>query len=336
MDALTAHDAYVDKVLTQREGIFYKIDWSTIMFSNISLSLISEIFDLGLSSDFSSIFSSRYLVCPAGLGTSYCIRYNGILFQLPYYELVYGIEKSIEELTEYDLLNFNFDKIRMDISASGLDYLRNKGIDIENLFRSELANESLDNGFEYHFTRIDYAFDLINYKPEFLKRCYAMCSAYESGKGRVTCGAGLQGKDDGSVGGLKWSYKCGSENTLYLGSPGSEKLLRIYDKKLEYESKNKYASECPYKVNGELPESWIRIEFQHRNETLLLAENYSAESVFKYIFKRFAIKNGQGDHRYTKICDDWLNLYDWSKIPAILQNANFAELREAFSVRFQM
>lgn len=39
MDALTAHDAYVDKVLTQREGIFYKIDWSIIMFSNISLSL---------------------------------------------------------------------------------------------------------------------------------------------------------------------------------------------------------------------------------------------------------------------------------------------------------
>lgn len=247
-------------------------------------------------------------------GDQYRLNYNGLCIDINYAEVIYSLKLRDENVTNFDFFNFRFDKMRVDVSGKGLDFLRSKHVDIEDLARNKLTN----HGFNYHITRCDFAYDLINYKENFIRDVRALCKAYESARGRISVG-----NDDVISNQIsrKWRSVEGSEDIIYIGA--GEEMIRIYDKKLEQEEKKRFSSECPYTVDGELPRSWIRIELETKREhaqRLLDSPTYCTEFVLKYIYKHYAIRAGD---RNCKVSDVWIDLYDWREIAYIIQNANF-------------
>lgn len=137
----------------------------------------------------------------------------------------------------------------------------------------------------------------------------------------------------GRSGGMCYSVRLGDQKTIYLGSGKSNKLLRIYDKKLQYQNK---LGECPYNEGAEVPESWIRLELQCRRETechkLLYGSNGDIMKVLRYIYDEFALVETDGS-KYGKerhVSEVWISLWDWETIGKIIQNANSVESTNSF------
>lgn len=119
-------------------------------------------------------------------------------------------------------------KIRLDISGTDLDYLRQFMLPDTEFTNSDFWGE---NQKDYNVTRSDFAFDFVNYKPEFLDSVLNWIKDQERG--------GELSKNEfrlrvGRSSGIQYSYRCGcGQKTLYLGSPRGDKMVRIYDKLLE-------------------------------------------------------------------------------------------------------
>lgn len=228
----------------------------------------------------------------------------------------------LDSIDPIEFFNKPLGYIRLDLMGKALDYLRSSGIDIDSLVFVPLDSK-LPPDAAYHYTRLDFAYDLLDYKPQFLKLCKTACHLYESPNHRLS----ITGSDTG----VSWSERNGDQDTLYLGKPAGNKLLRIYDKKLQFDQANRYLTDSPYFYNDDsgvkiVPSSWIRIELQTRREkdchNLLFGKNASFLSIFKFIYEHYAIKEGQGLN--VPICDFWTDLFDWNYIPSIIQNANCA------------
>lgn len=341
MNAVQAHNQHADRILSQDKGIFYKLDYVTWIVNDISLHDVFNVIGLQIDVDgFRKLFSESFVLRHAS-GTWITLNFNHVKFMLNYYEITYalGLHNMQDQDDKYnkafDLLDLTLDKIKIDVSGQGLDYLRSLHINVEDL----VINGFKRAGYQYHYTRIDFAYDIINYKPDFVKHMYANCKAYESRKGFVSCGVN-------KITGVSWSHKDGAEETLYIGNPASgNHLLRIYDKRLQYERSGQWNTvQCPYTVDGVLPDSWIRIELQERRQyahELIESENYKPESILKHIYEKYAIRTGQSDrsksdHPSQKISDDWIAFYDWNLIDRILQNAKYVEKIDAMDSVYKM
>lgn len=308
-------------------AICYKIDAVTIVFENCSFVNVLDAVGLSdfLTPDFVQLFSSRYL-SSYGYAADVKMSFDGIGLQSRVHEVLNAFDlKNIDLIDSIDPHEF-FEKklgyIRLDMMGKALDYVRSRGIDIDNwVFKPFL--DQLPEGAAYHFTRLDVAYDLLDYKPEFIKLCKAACHLYQSDEHRISC-AGINS-------GTTWSERNGDQDTLYLGKGSGDRMLRIYDKKLQYVQSGKYYSDCPYffenNITGEklLPNSWIRIELQCRREkqchNILYGENASFLGIFKYIYETYAIRQGQG--RNVPVCEFWDDLFDWEIIPTIIQKTNY-------------
>lgn len=305
-------------------GIFAKIDWFTAVFKNVSISDVLNCIQLEKfdTVDFQNVYANR-LLTSTGAVPEVMFNFNGVVLQLRFESVLY--ELGINDLDEKDfndLFYVPFQYIRMDISGKGLDYLRSIGIDVDTVLRQEFK---LTTG-EYHPTRCDVAFDLVDYCGDFVTECRKVCAANQD---PVTHRVPAQSK-----GGIKWSERGGDQNTLYLGSVGSDRLLRIYDKKLQFVQANKWQSDSPFKCGDQLPETWIRMELQVRRPSecgKVLYGSTSFEDVFKYIYDKFAVRdlryNSPRHREPGEVNEIWVALFDWNKITSLLQNWYFVQLK---------
>ena len=345
-------------VIPNKSMIYCKLDYWSAVFSDCCCSDIAKL--LHIEESMPEFLGQSYLV-PTATMMYFMFRYRDIKLFIPaiiLQGLGYTLEKnSIQDVSIFDL---HFDKIKVDISGDGLIYLRDwwkkkeikkdvddllrtmyirqkqievdtngeiKDVDLNTMpFTGECDLITADRG-SYHVTRCDVAYDLVNYQKNFISEVYTyLYLLQESGITRVRCG--------GKPSGLKYSLNSGSHaKTVYLGTPQSENLLRIYDKRLEFTDDNgMWKNPCPY---GDDVESWIRIELQLRDKTAqsILYSNQSSSlyewfiCVFHWIYDRYAF----ADCDYSKVGTPfkpesfWADLFKWDEITRLIQNLHYVE-----------
>lgn len=294
---------------TLKSGIFAKLDWFSCIFEDVTFADVLNF--LSLDPD---IYVGDFLTNRTDISQGFEVK---VRFS---YESV-GLEANVFDVlkTEVDNLFYTqFSKVKLDISGHGLDFLRSTGLDVDNYLRDR------DNysDFKFHTTRVDFAYDLINYKPELVDELIKYCQTNCTDSGRVCT---LH-----STGAYKCSVRTNSEKTVYVGSPSSLRLLRVYDKRLEqidpetgvYKKENIYGN----------PDSWNRIELQtrrHVSQELLFGEGFTLEpqgywlSLFRYIYEQYTFSNVADSNSHNRAAADfWINLFNWGEIRTIIQNEN--------------
>lgn len=327
-----------DEFDSDKPYIVAKVDWFSGIFEQTTVKQVFDYFGVdtaGNYEDFLDSINNRIINVIGALWTS-VIRFKGIMVSFSNNEL-FSYHCSPEEIDSIKLQNIVFNNINVTISGSGLDELRSYGIDID---RKIYDLHSVDREF-YHITRIDFAFDFINVGfirdtnlvvHDLFDDFYSTCQECRTLTGRITTG-GTQG--------LGYSVRLGDQRTIYLGSPRSDRLLRVYDKKLQFEQKA--IATCPYRVKGELPISWIRIELQcRRNVAHALAYPTNFDNTYLHVL-RFIYDKCMPRKRTENGCyitAKWINqLFDWDKLPSyltpqlnkILNIGNMNRAREFFS-----
>ena len=304
-----------DRVDTLEPAIHAKIDWLSVVYSHVRTSdVLKTIFGTDIDwCDVDKAYSNRF-IHSYGYITDLFISINGV--NLGYH--LSDVEDLLLQAQDdsFSFLDAHVDYLRLDISGQGLDYLRSIGFDVDFNFRSRewLSGSPYGLDLQYHITRCDTAFDLINYMPDFLDRQIHICRRCGNAD---TLRIGVVGKG----GGLAYSIREGDQKTLYLGTGRSDRVLRIYDKLLQFRKGGKLG-ECPYNVetaDGVLtPSSWIRIELQCRRpqaceEIMFGSDNFC--DVFFFIKKHFALRN-----ELNKLDWSWEQLFDWDICQEIIQN----------------
>lgn len=233
---------------------------------------------------------------------------NGIRFEISKNALSYVIAFE-EELTVGQLLDKKLSKIKVEFTGTGLRFMReNPEWSALKLITKPFLHD------QDHFTRIDFAFDLLNYRSDFLKQCISWCDNTENhtATGRLRMMSGQP---------MCYDVRGGAVKTLYLGSPTSDRRLRVYDKKHEQ-------GNLLHKSDFPDCDSWVRVEWQLRNtkangyhfqQITDVKEFYLA--VFKQLFDTYKFAEPKG--RALVPCDFWLNLWNWEEIETIIQNAGF-------------
>lgn len=289
-------------------GIFAKIDWYSAVFESCSINDVLHF--IGLEEEQDEFFGNAFSRA-LGYDTQVTYAFDGVSIAVSY-SLINHFAVDTGDLSVFD---FVFDRIRLDISGSGLDNLREKwsssGLQVDTLDTHLRTEQVLDRG-AYHITRCDFAFDLIDYKPEFLD------TIIEFLNGNPLKRAPIMHLPSG----LQYSIRTGDQKTVYLGSPRSDRMLRIYDKKMQSLDNNGI-----WIKNMEFAgaDSWIRIELQTRNKIahgLCLGEG-SFYSIFRYIYENFCFRDYNFCAERPKPVQFWDDLFDWDAIPEIIQNLHY-------------
>lgn len=306
-------------------GLFFKFDWYSAVWDQISVNEVAQYYQLPslFSEDVNKVFETN-------IGAIDYIGYdwNGVKFfvdKLSYKEIPDSIK------LEKGLFFCKFPKVKIDLSGTALDWLRanvfnHKYIgDLDNFLRIRLPIIDYDsNGrpiFRGHVTRTDAAFDFVNIKDDQFQSMLEWCTEWIKEHDRILI--------RGMPGGIKFEVHLGSSRkTLYLGRSTSTRLLRIYDKRLQYYDKGlniwKYDI-GDYRLPYDHPNSWWRLEYQCRRddaETILYQQlgqdnlEEFATNLLGVIFDRYAFRdpNYSIDHREAKVLDFWEELApDWDK-----------------------
>ena len=293
-------------------GIFCKIDWYSAVFESCSINDVLSFLHLNQEQDdfFNNSFSRAL-----GYDTQVTYSFDGVSIAVSY-ALVNHFAVDLENSSVFD---FIFDRLRLDISGSGLDMLRDKWIEIgaqpedfDNFIRT---TPELPRG-QMHITRCDFAFDLIDYKPEFLDTIITHLNKVSNDNFRRVPICHTQG-------GLNYSVRTGNQKTVYLGSPRSDKMLRIYDKRMQLTDQSGV-----WNKPVDYPDclSWIRIELQTRNAIAhgLCLGDGDFTSIFRYIYEQYCFRDITYEAHTCKPVKFWDDLFDWENIPPIIQNLQFA------------
>lgn len=289
--------------------IFAKIDWYSAVFESCS---INDILDfLHLPHEVDEFFGNQARRA-LGYDTQITYSFDGVSIAVSY-ALVNHFAVDLDSTSVFD---FVFDRLRLEISGSGLDSMRDKWVeagadpgDFDNFLRTACE---LPRGV-MHITRCDFAFDLIDYKPEFIDVIINHLNTITNKRVPIMH---LQG-------GLQFSVRTGDQKTVYLGSPRSDRMLRIYDKRLQLCSPDGFWIKP---VDYPDCSSWIRIELQCRNmiaHGLCLGDG-DFDSIFRYIYEQYCFRDTCFCAERPKPVKFWDDLFDWQHIPPIVQNLRFA------------
>lgn len=297
-------------------SIYTKIDtYSVILYSASIRDVISY---LDLSTQFlDDVSKNSYAKHEVKTGDTFVWSSNGIRFECRYdeYNLHYQASSIFDVTWTY---------LRIYLSSEGLDFIENSHSDIEGYSLQILFS---DPDFwtpisEFHkVTRCDFAFDYINENAGEFQRLFKIISNADFNSKLSSCGRLINGS---TPGGLSYSYHGGAQRTIYIGSPGSERLLRIYDKRYQYTdpSGNFNIENVPQRIldDNVSIDSWYRLELQARST---YAEPYliSSQGDFRYIMGEIA---AQYDIRTSdgKTIAPLHKIYLNSKRVPIIQNAN--------------
>ena len=298
-------------VLDNDGKIYAKIDWLTVVFHDCCMNDVLAWLNL---SDCVTDFCLSCYEQSRGYDQVFRFNYNNILLETASFNF-YNQDLDVS------IFDAVVPKIRLDLSGTALDYLRSIGINMDSY---RFTAPKLPEGGSYHFTRCDWAFDFINYKPEFISCLIDHINTHKLPSERVPLAS--------TRGAISCKVVSVGQRTVYLGSPHSDRMLRIYDKRMQYINltTQTYTKANPY---GD-PDSWFRIEWQTRNKfshNLVLGVDDQGraadfKSILKDIFVRYAFADGTFDnHNIARpVVDFWNNLFDWQDIERrFIQNANF-------------
>lgn len=306
---------FEDSCLRQHDQFIYcKLDYFVCVFENVSLTFIlNDFLKWAISAeDIGNTMSARYY----GMAPSYVWSCNNVTISIPA-DSFYRAQADLS-LPFCLLSQVKFPKIRLEISGKGLDYLRSKGFDCDVEFKKlPLCDPESGDFFKplWHVTRVDFAFDFVNYAGDFLRKCMDWVTPVclnNPNPCLPLCSGGRP---------VKISPRH-AEHTLYLGSPSSDSLLRIYDKRLQCE-KNGDLAKYITAFNVDSLRSFIRVEWQCRTDIAqrFLYTDSDWLSLLKEIYRRYAFY----DREKKGPADFWLNLFNWDVIPEIIQNEKYVE-----------
>lgn len=288
-------------------GIYPSFDTYSAVWNNSTLQEIFDHYQIGELLDTFVLENERMCIDAMNIENwhlAFCgIRISFKTFDLPQFS--YDSDLS-------DFLNVIIPKIRFELSGKGCSYLLDEcGLELFGILRRELPSKA-------HVTRIDIAYDLIDYMPDFQRKLKEFClnPANQSSYQRLAiCNL---------PSGTSFSLRTGDQETVYIGAPTSDKLLRVYDKYMQ-KSKKGVLEDCRY---GTDIKSWIRIEWQLRNKRAdqILFGHASSDyflEVFKKIYESYRFRDLSKEG--TVVADFWQELFDWDQIPSIIQNLRFVD-----------
>lgn len=292
--------------------IYPKIDTLTFVFKDTTINRILRW--LKLDDSVGEFIQSLYKQ-DSGLVPSFVFTYNNIRIEAAQI----GFYHSDLETPMFDVV---CPSIRLYLGGEALDYLRSLGIDFID-YRWNVPD--LGPIGAYHCTRVDWAFDFVDYKPDFLDQLITFLQNNELPSGRVPLKKSA----------IKYSLKLGSEKTVYLGSTQGSKLLRCYDKKKQYFNPDTGLwVQCPY---GDC-ESWYRIEWQLRNDdahgTLFSRDvvnnkSFEFEDILKSIYEYYQFTCSDHDVFHNGARPDlgfWQTFLPWDEVKCrIVQNAKYVQ-----------
>lgn len=306
-----------DLMLTLPSGIYPRFDWLTTVWNNTSLQAVFDFYnftddDYDSELDFLDLQSQFF----GGLPTFNIQLKNGCrIFLKKLYVDMTGLHRL------EDLLHENLPEIRVDFSGKTLSYLGYS-------WQFEFIRKKLP--FTAHLTRVDFAFDFINFAPDLLQNFYYFLNDPKnlSSEGRLCC----HGQPSGYSFKTSWGDK---ERLIYIGSPQSSRMLRIYDKYLQNTKKGVF-SPPDHLTQFTRASTWLRLELQLRDrecEKWLFGfdeKGYTPcdldfmEGCFKKIFETYSIRDCSGRSKLG-IPDFWVNLCDWSNLPTYMLNLSFVK-----------
>lgn len=306
----------MEKIMEKNGTIIFSIDSFSVVFSNSSIGDVLNAMRLKdhLWPGYEEIIHSWF---------SQMMSY-GAVKSFAVHKLVFEVKAEDafklcgDDINDVSFFDVKLPYIRLSAQGEACDNLRSLGVNVEQLCFNKL---DLPLDCVYHFTRCDFAFDLLDYKPRLIEDLIDCANQY--GKWDFSGCHVIVGQSRP----LTFSARTGDQKTVYIGKGGSNKCLRVYDKKMQSEQRGIYNSENFKHYNSlqYMPESWIRMELQLRREKIThdVLSIADAQGIFKWIFEEFAIRAGEGNNK--PVTDLWLNLFDWEKIPLIIQNANYIE-----------
>lgn len=284
-------------------AIYAKLDWYSAVFTDSSINEV--IAWVGLSHAFQDEFFKAQSERSSGYDDVFVFTYNSIQIDVSKFYL-YGKDLNISAFDQ------KLPRIRLNISGKGLDYLRSTGFAVDELFRDSTY---LLEG--QHITRADFAFDFINYKPEIIDQLIEYAETNQTDSGRIVL--------KGQTSALRASVRKCDQKTVYFGAPTSDKLLRVYDKRLQNIDRQTglYTGDNPYGS----PDSWVRIELQTRNKTankICLSES-DMTAILHYIHDYYNFADLSTPAHRREVAKFWQDFMDWNALPSIIQNLHLVE-----------
>lgn len=308
MQSITIPKRYSYNCIGDNPGVYCKIDYLTMMFQDCSMMDILSWLNLDdCVCDFALNAYERVM----GWQSKLVFSYQGVLLEADPLSALY-----VDNTIDLKMFDVPLTKIRLNISGTGLDYLRSIGVDFNEHYKTV---PDLPENAQYRFKRIDWAYDFINYAPDFMDHLVNHCVNNVLPSGRLPVVS--------VPGGIGLKLVTGNQKTVYLGSPQSDRMLRIYDKKMEQSDLNTgtYIRDNPYNN----PESWFRIEWQTRNQMCqdIVDSNVSFETILREIFDRYAFASEHRTAAGRPPVDFWYKLFNWDELQAlIIQNAKSVQL----------
>lgn len=251
--------------------IYTRIDTYSVILNNVSIRQTLNKFDVK-TDDLDDIFNSnsddskKYKKSDVKFGSTFVFTHNGIRIEVKYSEYSSSIDSSVS------VFDFKFSYVRLYLSGEGIDFLISIHSDDKNynLFTC-LSDPTFYHdicGVNYRVTRCDFAYDYINELSSSFDEFRKYIAKAEF-SGDVTDTGRLF---NGVPSGLSFQFRGGSERTVYLGSSGSDRMIRVYDKKFQLTKKGFWETDKnPYDIYCDDITSWNRVEFQTRDN---FAHNY--------------------------------------------------------------
>lgn len=309
-----------------KKAIFGKLDWLSLIYNNATVNNVLLCLGLEKFYDVPDLYNSlsarniNILAFATYVNITICnVTFSVSVVEARYklYELVDNTVPSVDKF-----LNTEWDQLRVDISGSGLDYLRSLGIMVD--LPEWRSNDRLSGlsvigrELQYHATRIDIAFDVLEFSSSLWREFADSVRFHLDTLGRVP--VGLQERKKYVVA----EVREGATRSIYMGRGTSDKLLRIYDKL--YQLKDK-PEKILYKDNdGHRPSTWIRYELQARREIectkLLFCIDWAA--AWHYIYSNFCVLRSDG-RGGREVMPCWVDLFESVETKTIIQNANLAK-----------
>lgn len=295
--------------------IYTRIDTYTVILYSCSIRQLLHHFDIPTST-LDEAYKNSYEKHDVKIGDTFVWKCAGLRIECQLEE--YNIHQEAESI-----FDIPWSWLRFYITAEGVDYIESlhSEDDTWNL-QTKLCDPEFWNPIsEFHkVTRCDFAFDYINYEGNEFERFRKLIATADFNDNLSSSGRLFTGDKAG----ITYSYHGGKERTIYLGSTGCHRMLRIYDKRFQLQDEfgNWDTSKVPNEILKKEIEitSWYRVELQCREN---FAEKYliSCRGDFRYImgeisnFFDVCTKDGKKIAPLHKI-------FLWTQRTPIIQNAN--------------
>lgn len=287
--------------------IYSKLDWFTCMAYGVSFKdifLALEI-DEGYWQDFLNEPFQRNM----GYVTKQVYSVNGI-------NIEFTTDDNEKLLSCENIFEEKINEIRLDITGKGLDWLRTF-CDIDSKLRDP---QMLCIIKPVKIKRADFAFDFVNVKGDFLDtfinylKAKEIESNFNAYSNRLTISKGRW---------IQYKYVVGyGQKILYLGSTRSERLIRIYDKLLQYQTNGILTKELPYFCDDETVTTWWRWELQARHNSahhMLYGSSTNNLEVLKEITKTYRLTKDGERLAFLDDLMDWEHIYELREMKILEQ-----------------